>query len=76
MTVQNVKVCMQTGYLSSAQFSYRFSEKHRVCGTGGYAPTSASLLVVMPEVCDSTAAGPSRRVSMRSTAWPDVSSSG
>lgn len=48
MTVNRVKISMQTGYDSSAQVTYKSGASRQVCGTGGHGPGSSQLIVVKP----------------------------
>ena len=48
MTVNGVKISMQTGYDSSAQVSYKSGASRRICGTSSHGPASSPLIVVKP----------------------------
>ena len=48
MTVNGVKISMQTGYDNSAQVKYKSGAGRQVCGTSGHGPASAPLVVVKP----------------------------
>jgi hypothetical protein len=48
MTVNRVKISMQTGYDSSAQVTYKSGASRQVCGISGHGPASSPLVVVKP----------------------------